>query len=150
MKSQIGNRKPGPGREGGKQNGSGSETWEWEVLPPEVRPERASLEPLFRWLALIMDEFLRFPGTKIRFGLDPIIGLLPGIGDVASAIISAVALVHAARCGVPKILLARMAMNILINEVVGIIPALGDAFPFWFKSNVLHDKLLLRYAAAAV
>ncbi len=117
MKSRIGNRKTGPEPKGAKPNGSGSETWEWEVLPPEVRQERASLEPLFRWLALIMDEFLRFPGTKIRFGLDPIIGLLPGIGDVASAIISAVALVHAARCGVPKILLARMAMNILVKAI---------------------------------
>src|SRR5205814_8080307 len=148
MKSQNGNRKTGPERKGPKPNGSGSETWEWEVLPPEVRQERASLEPLFRWLALIMDEFLRFPGTKIRFGLDPIIGLLPGIGDVASAIISAVAFVHAARCGVPKILLARMAMNILINELVGIIPGLGDAFSFCFKSNVRNYELLRRYSAA--
>src|SRR6266550_3812194 len=148
MKSQIGNRKTGPERKEAKPNGSGSETWEWEVLPPEVRQERASLEPLFRWLALIMDEFLRFPGTKIRFGLDPIIGLLPGIGDVSSAIISAVALVHAARYGVPKILLARMAMNILINELVGIIPGLGDAFSFWFKSNVRNYELLRQYSAA--
>ena len=113
---------------------------EWEVLPPEDRSRSqrtsASLESRFRWLALIMDDFLRVPGTKLRFGLDPIIGLLPGIGDVTSAIVSAVAFVHAARSGVPKILLARMAMNILINELVGIIPGLGDAFSFWFKSNV--------------
>src|SRR5438034_2941099 len=148
MKSRIGNRKTGPEPKGAKPNGSGSETWEWEVLPPEVRQERASLELLFRWLALIMDEFLRFPGTKIRFGLDPIIGLLPGIGDVSSAIISAVALVHAARYGVPKILLARMATNILINELVGIIPGLGDAFSFWFKSNVRNYELLRNYSAA--
>jgi hypothetical protein len=125
---------------------------EWEVLPPEDRSgsrrRSASLESLFRWLALIMDDFLRFPGTKLRFGLDPIIGLLPGLGDVASAIISAVAFVHAARCGVPKILLARMAMNILINELVGIIPGLGDAFSFWFKSNVRNYELLRRYSAA--
>ena len=148
MKSQIGNRKTGPERKGAEPNRSGSETWEWEVLPPEVRQERASLEPLFRWLALIMDDFLRFPGTKFRFGLDPIIGLLPGIGDVASAIISALALVYAARYGLPKILLARMAMNILVNELVGIIPGLGDAFSFWFKSNVRNYKLFRQYAAA--
>jgi hypothetical protein len=129
-----------------------SKTLEWEVLPPEDRSgsgrRSASLEPLFRWLALIMDSFLRVPGTKLRFGLDPIIGLLPGIGDVTSAIISAVAFVHAARCGVPKILLARLAMNILINELVGIIPGLGDAFSFWFKSNVRNYELLRRYSAA--
>jgi hypothetical protein len=129
-----------------------SKTLEWEVLPPEDRSgsgrRSASLEPLFRWLALIMDNFLRVPGTKLRFGLDPIIGLLPGIGDVTSAIISAIAFVHAARCGVPKILLARLAMNILINELVGIIPGLGDAFSFWFKSNVRNYELLRRYSAA--
>ena len=129
-----------------------SKTLDWEVLPPEDRSgsgrRSASLEPLFRWLALIMDNFLRVPGTKLRFGLDPIIGLLPGIGDVTSAIISAVAFVHAARCGVPKILLARLAMNILINELVGIIPGLGDAFSFWFKSNVRNYELLRRYSAA--
>jgi len=125
---------------------------EWEVLPPDDQPRsqrtRAALESRFRWLALIMDDFLRVPGTKLRFGLDPIIGLLPGIGDVTSAIISAVAFVHAARSGVPKILLARMAMNILINELVGIIPGLGDAFSFWFKSNVRNYELLRGYSAA--
>lgn len=124
----------------------------WEVLPPENRSRSqrtsGSLESRFRWLALIMDDFLRVPGTKFRFGLDPIIGLLPGIGDVTSAIISAVAFVHAARSGVPKILLVRMAMNILINELVGIIPGLGDAFSFWFKSNVRNYELLRRYSAA--
>lgn len=128
-----------------------SKIFEWEILPPEdesgSRRTSASLEPLFRWLALIMDDFLRFPGTKLRVGLDPIIGLLPGIGDVASAIISAVVLVHAARYGLPKILLTRMAMNILINELVGIIPGLGDAFSFWFKSNVRNFELLQRYSA---
>jgi Domain of unknown function (DUF4112) len=151
MKSQIDDsEQKSRGREDFRRQQS--KIFEWEVLPPEDRSgsrrTSASLEPLFRWLALIMDEFLRFPGTKIRFGLDPIIGLLPGIGDVSSAIISAVALIHAARYGVPKILLARMATNILINELVGIIPGLGDAFSFWFKSNVRNYKLLRRYSAA--
>ena len=64
---------------------------EWELLPPEEKEKRASLDPLFKWIAFIMDDFLRIPGTKFRFGLDPIIGLLPGIGDTGSAIISALA-----------------------------------------------------------
>ena len=118
---------------------------EWEVLPPEEKERRAGLEPLFKWLALIMDDFLRVPGTNIRFGLDPIIGLLPGLGDAASAIISALGLVYAARTGLPKVLLARMAANILINELVGIIPGVGDAFSFWFKSNKRNYALLQRY-----
>ena len=146
MKSQLGRRKTHPERRKAEPIGSG--TLEWEVLPPEDREHNASLEALFRWLAVIMDNLLRFPGTKLRFGLDPIIGLLPGIGDAASAIISTLALVYAARCRLPKILLVRMALNILINELVGIIPGLGDAFSFWFKSNVRNYELLRRYAVA--
>jgi hypothetical protein len=120
---------------------------EWEVLPPEEKQKRSQLEPLFRWLALIMDQFLRLPGTKLRFGLDPILGLVPGIGDTASAIISAFALLQAARCGLPKIVLARMSLNILINELVGIIPVIGDAFSFWFKSNARNYQILQSHVA---
>jgi hypothetical protein len=150
MKSQIDDSDQKSWRAREDFRGRQSKIFEWEVLPPENRQSRrlSGLEALFRWLALIMDDFLRFPGTKLRFGLDPIIGLLPGIGDMASAIVSAVALVQAARYGLPKILLTRMAMNILINEVVGIIPGLGDAFSFWFKSNVRNYELLQRYSAA--
>lgn len=120
---------------------------EWELLPPEEKEKRTSLDPLFRWIAFIMDDFLRIPGTRFRFGLDPIIGLLPGIGDTGSAIISALALVVAARRGIPKSLLARMSFNILINELVGIIPGIGDAFSFWFKSNARNYELLKNYSA---
>ena len=121
---------------------------EWEVLPPEEKGKKAQLEPLFRWIAQIMDEFLRFPGTRFRFGLDPLIGLIPGIGDTASAIVSAMTLIYAARCGLPKILIARMSLNILINEFVGIIPGIGDAFSFWFKSNSRNYELLQRHWGA--
>ncbi len=121
---------------------------EWEVLPPEEKKKRQELEPLFRWLALIMDNFLRLPGTKFRFGLDPLLGLIPGLGDTGSSVISAMALIAAARRGLPKILLARMSLNILINEVVGIIPIAGDAFSFWFKSNARNYELLKRHTAA--
>jgi hypothetical protein len=121
---------------------------EWEVLPPEEKEKRSELEPLFRWLALIMDNFLRVPGTNFRFGLDPVMGLLPGLGDTGSTLISALALIAAARRGLPKILLARMSLNILINEAVGIIPIVGDAFSFWFKSNARNYDLLRQHTAA--
>lgn len=121
---------------------------EWEVLPPKEKEKRSELEPLFRWLALVMDNFFRVPGTSFRFGLDPLMGLLPGLGDTGSTVISAMALIAATRRGLPKILLARMSLNILINEVVGIIPVLGDAFSFWFKSNARNYDLLRQYAAA--
>ena len=121
---------------------------EWEVLPPEEQQRRASIEPLFKWLAVIMDDFLRVPGTKFRFGLDPIIGLVPGLGDTSSAIVSALALIQAARRGVPRILLARMSLNILLNESVGIVPGLGDVFSFWFKSNRRNYDLLREHIGA--
>lgn len=120
---------------------------EWELLPPEEKEKRTSLDPLFKWVAFVMDDFFRIPGTKFRFGLDPIIGLLPGIGDTSSAIISVFALIVAVRRGIPKILLARMSLNILINELVGIIPGVGDAFSFWFKSNARNYELLKNYSA---
>jgi len=120
---------------------------DWEVLPPEEKRRRQGLEPLFKWLALIMDEFVRVPGTKFRFGLDPLIGLIPGLGDTGSALVSAFALIQAARVGVPKILLVRMSMNILINEIVGIVPIVGDAFSFWFKSNSRNYQIIKDHVA---
>jgi Domain of unknown function (DUF4112) len=128
VKSQIDDRK--------------SQTLEWEVLPPEEKQKRAQLEPLFRWVALIMDDLITVPRTKFRFGLDPLLGLIPGIGDTSSAVVSAMVLLQAVRRGLPKILLARMSLNILINEFVGIIPGIGDAFSFWFKSNRRNYELL--------
>ena len=135
MQSRIGNRQ------------SKVPEWEDSCLPktdPAANGQVPLLNPVSDGLRLSWMISCAFAGTKLRFGLDPIIGLLPGIGDVTSAIVSAVAFVHAARSGVPKILLARMAMNILINELVGIIPGLGDAFSFWFKSNVRNYELLRR------
>src|ERR1017187_7089199 len=87
------------------------------------------------------------PRNETPVRLDPIIGLLPGIGDTASSIISVLALIVAVRRGIPKILLARMSLNILINELVGIVPGVGDAFSFWFKSNARNYELLKNYSA---
>ena len=95
-----------------------------------------------------MDDLIRVPGTKFRFGLDPLLGLLPGVGDTGAAIVSAFALIHAAKAGLPKIILARMAVNILLNEIIGIVPGIGDAFSFWFKSNARNHALLKQHLAA--
>src|SRR5438552_200508 len=108
---------PNAGQETHSVKSETAQEVEWEVLPPEEEAKKSQLEPLFRWVAAVMDEFLRLPGTRFRFGLDPLIGLIPGLGDTASAIVSAMTLIYAARCGLPKILLARMSFNILINEV---------------------------------
>jgi hypothetical protein len=114
----------------------------FDVLPPEGADPQKELDPLFRWLAFFMDNLVRLPGTNFRIGLDPIIGLIPGIGDTGAALISATALIKAARMGLPKIVLARMAVNVLINQIVGIVPVFGDVFSAWFKSNARNYILL--------
>src|SRR3984893_2486311 len=108
---------------------------EWELLPPEDRDRRSSLEALFKWVALIMDDFLRLPWTNFRIGLNPLIDFVPVIGDVSATFVSVSVLIYAVSRGLPKILLARMALNILINELVGMIPVLGSAFSLWFRAN---------------
>ncbi|MDQ6623897.1 MAG: DUF4112 domain-containing protein [Verrucomicrobiota bacterium] len=95
-----------------------------------------------------MDDLLRLPGTRFRIGIDPLIGLIPGIGDTGSAMVSAIALIQAARYGLPKIILARMSVNILLNELIGIVPIAGDAFSFWFKSNARNYRLLQEHIGA--
>lgn len=127
---------------------SSAQEAEWEVLPPEEKKRRAQVEPLFKWIALFMDDLVRVPGTKLRFGIDPLIGLIPGIGDTGSAMVSAVALIQAARYGLPKIVLARMSVNILLNELIGIVPIVGDAFSFWFKSNARNHAILKQHAGS--
>ena len=102
---------------------------------------------LAKVISVWSDTVFEVPGVGWRFGLDPIIGLIPGLGDTASAFISAMSLIYAARCGLPKVLLARMSLNILLNEIIGIIPGIGDAFSFWFKSNQRNYELLQRHLA---
>jgi hypothetical protein len=118
---------------------------EWEVLPPEEKEKRAALEPLFKWLAIIMDGLLRVPGTKFRFGLNPLIDFVPVIGDVSAAFVSVSVLIYAVSRGLPKSLLARMALNILINELVGVLPVLGSVFAFWFRASKRNYDLLQRH-----
>lgn len=115
---------------------------EWELLPPEDRHRRKSVEPIFKWVALVMDRLIRIPGVKKRLGLNPILDLIPGFGDIAAALISVSVLVYGIRRGIPKILLGRMALNVLINEIVGIIPIVGSVFAFWFTANTRNYELL--------
>jgi len=89
-----------------------------------------------------MDRLIRIPGVKKRLGLNPILDLIPGFGDIAAALISVSVLVYGIRRGIPKILLGRMALNVLINEIVGIIPIVGSVFAFWFTANTRNYELL--------
>ena len=127
-----------------------AKTVEWEVLPPEDEARRRSVEPLFKWVALIMDGLLRIPGSKRRLGLNPVIDFIPVVGDVSAAVVSASVLVYGVTRGLPKILLARMALNVLVNEVVGAIPVVGSAFAFWFRPNQRNYDLLKEHAQTPI
>ena len=96
-------------------------------------------------LARTFDDLIRVPGTNIRFGLDSLIGLLPGGGDLVGGAVSAYAIVVAARLGAPASVIARMGLNILIDTIVGAIPVLGDMFDVAWKANRKNVALLERY-----
>ena len=100
-----------------------------------------------RW-ARIFDSAFRIPGTQITFGIDPILGLFPGIGDLASPIFSLFLLWHGARLRVPKIVLARMVLNAAIDAGAGAIPVIGDLFDFAWKANAWNLALLEKHAMA--
>lgn len=91
-----------------------------------------------------MDSRFRLPGTDMRFGLDPIIGLIPGVGDWIGAGISAYPIVVARRLGLPGHVQLRMGWNVLLEATVGAIPLLGDVFDFGFRSNKRNVDLLER------
>ena len=114
-----------------------------------LSPADRNLDTLRRWAALLDDAF-RVPGTGIRFGLDPILGLIPGIGDLATPVLSVLLLVHGARVRVPKVVLARMVINAVVDFAVGAIPVVGDLFDFGWKSNVWNLALLERHARPGV
>jgi hypothetical protein len=100
-----------------------------------------------RALATVLDDAVRVPGTRIRFGLDALLGLLPGAGDAVTGVVSAYAMVVAARLGAAPVVIARMAMNVLIDVATGTIPVLGDIFDVGWKANRKNVQLLDRYLA---
>lgn len=123
---------------------------EFEVLPREKGRARRTVssqdDPFIALVAKLMDTAFVVPGTNIRFGIDPLLGLLPGLGDSASALVSIVLILQSARHRVPKIVLARMAMNVLINTGLGAVPVVGDVFSVYFKSNIKNYELLRKHA----
>jgi hypothetical protein len=98
-----------------------------------------------RFLADLLDQRFTIPGTSIRIGLDPILGLIPGIGDLLANLTGSMILILAAQLGLPKVVLARMGINIAANAVIGAIPIFGDIISIWFRSNVRNVELLERY-----
>ena len=105
------------------------------VLPPELQ----------RW-AVLLDSRFRVPGTRIRFGVDALLGLVPGIGDLAAPAFTALLLVQALRLRVPLVVQMRMVLNAAADMLIGLVPLVGDAGDVLWKANLKNVALLERHA----
>ncbi|GAB3300193.1 DUF4112 domain-containing protein [Hymenobacter humi] len=121
-----------------------------------LQPNRPHQSPPFeaderlRWVARVarlMDSQFQLPGTRFRFGLDPLLGLLPVVGDLSTMAVSVTLLLTMLRHGASGAVVVRMALNILLDTVVGAIPILGNLFDFAYKSNERNVALLRRHYA---
>jgi hypothetical protein len=124
-----------------------------EILPPARAGRTGRLGGSSGWLSdenldlftHLLDDWFRIPGTAIRFGLDGIIGLIPGLGDALGGILSCVIVIAAWMRGVPYVALARMMANLALDVIVGAIPFLGDAFDIAWKANRRNYALMMRH-----
>jgi hypothetical protein len=122
-----------------------------EQLNQTLEPSRQSVkvdESLER-LSWLMDDLIRIPGINWRFGLDALVGLIPGFGDTATSLVSFYILVSAVRYRVPKVTLLRMGLNIAVDYLLGSLPLVGDLFDAWWKSNQMNVALLSKRATVS-
>lgn len=108
-----------------------------------MRPLLPSNEHL-DYIASLLDDMWRIPGTKVRFGLDALIGWIPGIGDAMAGVASCVIVFASWRRGVAPVTLARMIANILLETAVGGVPVVGDVFHIFWKANRRNYRILIR------
>jgi hypothetical protein len=94
-------------------------------------------------VATVMDTAIAIPGTNIRFGADSLLGLLPGVGDVAGALVGLAIVNEARRLGVPGHKMGKMIANVGLDAAVGAVPLLGDLFDVYFKSHRRNVQLIL-------
>lgn len=117
-----------------------------KIYEPEIfEPDREARIERIRVIAQLMDDAFVVPGTNYRVGWDSIIGLIPGIGDVAAACVSSWIVYEAKQLGLPRWKLARMMANIGIDTTLGIIPLVGDAFDATFKANRKNAHIVLKH-----
>ena len=117
------------------------------MMNPVVPDQRLQVLRKMRAISRVMDSAVKVPGTSYRFGLDPIIGLIPGGGDVVTFLIAAYPLLKSKTLGLPRHMVARMAGNIALDLAVGAIPLLGDLFDFAFKANRRNLALVEKHLA---
>lgn len=103
-----------------------------------------------RKYAVLLDSAFQVPGTRLRFGLDPIVGLLPGAGDLITGFFSVMIVLHSVRLRIPKVVIARMMLNTGVDLLVGAVPLVGDLFDAGFKANLRNMALLERHARPGV
>ncbi|MGH7578974.1 MAG: DUF4112 domain-containing protein [Gemmatimonadales bacterium] len=113
---------------------------------PEIGTVELDRLERLRRLGYLLDNSIPIPGTRFRIGLETIVGLVPGVGDLVGGGFSIYIVLQAARMGVPASLLARMGWNLLVDVVVGAVPFLGDLFDAGFKANMRNLALLDRHA----
>lgn len=114
-----------------------------EVFEPDERLPRDLVA--LRRFAQLMDAAFRFPGTQRRFGIDALLGLIPGVGDIVGALMSTWIIAGALRHRVPARTVVRMVMNISVDLLFGSIPLAGDVFDFLFEENVINMRLLEKH-----
>jgi hypothetical protein len=115
-----------------------------EIIPRGEPGSRASIDHL-GVLSHLLDRAFRIPGTSWRFGLDAVIGLVPGLGDVIGSLVGAYSLWIARQLGAPVSVQARMLMNLAVDGAVGLVPFAGDLFDFAFKAHSRNHALLSRW-----
>jgi hypothetical protein len=117
---------------------------------PSLVPEVSTLDPRrmdrLRRVGWLLDNSIPIPGTRFRLGIDQLIGLVPGIGDLIGGALSLYIILEAWRLGVPRGLLARMGWNVAVDTLVGEVPILGDLFDIGFKANIRTLALLDGFA----
>ncbi len=122
--------------------------------PAPLVPEIGTLDPRrlsrLRRVGYLLDNSIRVPGTRFRLGIETLVGLVPGIGDLVGAALSLYIIVESARMGAPRSVLARMGWNVAVDTLVGEIPILGDLFDVGFKANLRNLALLEGTALAPV
>jgi len=112
------------------------------ALVPEVRTLDPQRLARLRRFGILLDSSIPIPGTRIRFGLENVIGLVPGIGDLIGGAMSLYIILEAHRMGAPGAVLARMGWNVALDTLVGEVPILGDIFDVGFKANIRNLALL--------
>jgi len=117
-----------------------------EVVGDQRAARFAAFERRFSAVSRVMDELVAVPGTSVRVGLDPIVGLIPVVGDAISAAVGFWLIAEATRFGVPRIVVGRMVVNTVVDLAVGAIPVLGDLFDVVSRSNSRNLALFRRHA----